>query len=138
MVKAIRGFVKAALKCCWIALLRSVSPAVQAVAVNPVTSPEVALGPDSRFRLASVVTSTPVDLANSSGEIRQLLEHRRSAFSEGEFFRPFEHVGRSGAVIVAHISERGFVNAEHFLAVYPSPGNRSRQPKIRGQQMGDV
>lgn len=125
MVKAIRSFVKAALERCWTALLRSVTPAVQAVAVNPVTSPELPLGPSASFRLSSVVTSTTVDVPD---EIRQLLESRRSAFSEGELFRPLEHVGRSGAVIVAHISERGFVNAEHFLAVYPSPGNRPRQP----------
>lgn len=125
----IRGFVKAALAWCWAALLRSVSPAVRAVATDPAASREVALSPCCRFRLSSVVTSVPVDstsaLTQPAKEIREFLDERRSAFARGDFFRPLEHAGRSGAVILSHITERGFTNAEHFLAVYPAEQRNS-------------
>ena len=117
MVKKTGGFVKAALEWCWSALLRAVEPAVRAVAVNPVSNSELPLGPACRFRLASVVTSTPVEL---SDDVRQMLELRRSAFARGELFRSLEQIGRSGVVVLAHITEQGYINAEHFLAVYPS------------------
>ncbi|HEX6044927.1 MAG TPA: hypothetical protein VFZ22_10595 [Pyrinomonadaceae bacterium] len=82
------------------------------------------LGPCCRFRLSSVVTSVPVDstsaLAEPATEIREFLDQRRSAFARGEFFSALEHAGRSGAVILSHITERGFTNAEHFLVVYPT------------------
>ena len=121
MVGTLRSFVNAALRWCWSALLRAVEPGVRAVAVNPVSVSELPLGPSCRFRLASVVTGTPVEL---SDDVRQLLEQRRSAFARGELFRPLEQIGRSGAVVIAHITERGHINAEHFLAVYPSPPGR--------------
>ena len=125
MVGTLRSFVSAALKWCWSALLRAVEPAVRAVAVNPVSVSELPLGPSCRFRLASVVASidgsTTVEL---SDDVRQMLDQRRSAFARGELFRPLEQIGRSGAVVLAHITERGYVNAEHFLAVYPSPDGR--------------
>jgi hypothetical protein len=119
----IRGFVKAALEWCWAALLRSVSPAVRTVATDPATNREASLGPCCRFRLSSVVTSVSVDSTSvlaSTKEIREFLDQRRFAFARGELFRPLEHAGRSGAVILSHITERGFTNAEHFLAVYPT------------------
>jgi hypothetical protein len=119
------SFVSAALKWCWSVLLRVVEPAVGAVAVNPAGVAELPLGASCRFRLASVVvsvnTGTPVEV---SDDVRQMLEQRRSAFARGELFRPLEQIGASGAVMIAHITERGFTNAEHFLAVYPSPANR--------------
>ena len=121
MVGTLRSFVSAALKWCWSALLRAVEPAVRAVAVNPVSVSEVPLGPSCSFRLASVVasvTGTPVEL---SADVRRMLDQRRSAFARGELFRPLEQIGRSGVVVLAHITERGYINAEHFLAVYPAP-----------------
>ena len=130
-----RNFVRSALEWCWAALLRSVSPAVRAVAKNPATSREVALGPCCRFRLSSVVTSVPVDSMNAltepAKEIREFLDQRRSAFARGEFFRPLEQAGRSGAVILSHITERGFTNAEHFLAVYPTDQHNSSNLSLK-------
>lgn len=122
-MRKIHGAVKSALEWCWSALLRSVSPAVRAAAVSPVRSPEVRLGTSSRFKLASVVSSPPVELTN---EVGQLLELRRAAFADGELFLPLDHIGQTGAVILAHITERGFIDAEHFLAVYPAPDPRCR------------
>src|ERR1700749_902294 len=110
----VRGFVKSALEWCWSALLRAVSPAVREVAVDPLLMPEVGVGPCVRFRLSSVVTA-PAD--ESPDEIRQFLDDRRAAFARGELFHPLEQIGRSGAVLVAHITERGLINADHFLAV---------------------
>lgn len=120
----VKGFIRSALKWCWSALLRAVSPAVREVAIDPVSNSEAALGSCCRFRLSSVVTEPP---AESTDEIRQFLDHRHTAFARGELFHPLEPIGRSGAVLVAHITERGFINADHFLAVYPSPVCENRK-----------
>jgi hypothetical protein len=122
----VKSFISAALAWCWSVLLRSVSPAVRAVAVNPLSSSEVPLGPSCRFKLSSVVTSPPPDVAD---DIAELLGLRRSAFARGELFGPLEQIGNSGAILLAHITERGFITAEHFLAVYPPPDNRAIETK---------
>jgi len=115
MVGTFRKFVSNAFKWCWSTLLRSVAPPVRAVAVSPLDQSERELGASSRFRLSSVITSAPVE---ETREIRQMLDARRVEFAGGLLFRSLEVIGSSGAVMVAHISERGFINAEHFLAVY--------------------
>ena len=117
MVRTFRKFVRDALKRCWATLLRVVAPSVSAVAVSPLKQYERELGPSARFKLSSVITSAP---AEESPEIRQMLDATRVEFASGVLFQSLEVAGNSGAVIVAHISERGFIEAEHFLAVYPA------------------
>jgi hypothetical protein len=115
MVGTMRDFVALALRRCWAALLRSLRPSVRAVAVFPEAKSELPLGMFCRFRLSSVTTGGPVE---GTAELRQMLDANRAAFAGGSSFRSLEHVARSGAVMLAHISERGFINGEHFLAVY--------------------
>lgn len=115
MVGTIRDSVALALRKCWATLLRSLRPSVRAVAVFPPAKSELALGMVCRFRLSSVATSGPVE---GPAELREMIEADRAAFAAGSSFRSLEHVARSGAVMLAHISERGFINGEHFLAVY--------------------
>ena len=119
MVGTFGKFVGNALKWCWSTLLRSVAPSVRAVAISPLDQSERELGTSSRFKLSSVITSAPVE---ETPEIRQMLDAKRVEFAGGLLFRSLEVIGSSGAVMVAHISERGFINAEHFLAVYPVDG----------------
>ena len=120
MVKAIRKVVTAALHRCWTLLLRSLPSHISEIAVNPLKKPERRLGLLTRFRLGSspAVISTP-DIPE---EVLHAVNADRERFASGAMFGPLESVALSGAVLVAHISESGLVNAEHFLAVYSEPG----------------
>lgn len=119
MVRTFKRFIKGALKWCWSALRRSLAPAVNALATSPLDQSEKVLGSSSRFRLSSVITSAPIA---ETSEFRQVLDAKRAQFGSGLLFQSLDAIGSSGAVIIAHISERGSVNAEHFLAVYPLCG----------------
>lgn len=121
MVRAIRKVVASALHRCWTLLLRSLSPEVREVAVSPLTKPERKVGLLTRFRLGSspVVIST-TDIPK---EILDAINADRDRFASGTLFGPLESVTHSGATLVAHITERGLVNADHFLAAYTVTGN---------------
>ncbi len=119
MVGVIRQAVASALSSCWALLVRSLRPDVPEVAVNPLSEPERALGHFAKFKLASSVTSvSPIDVPE---QLRKALDDDRARFASGAMFGSLESVACSGAVHVSHITERGFTNAEHFLAVYAEP-----------------
>ena len=119
MVRVIRKVVAAALQRCWTLLLRLLPSDVRERAVSPLSKPEQRIGLVARFKLASspaVLTTTDVP-----EEILNAVHADRARFASGELFGPLESVTNSGAVLVTHISERGLVNADHFLAVYGEP-----------------
>lgn len=116
MVRVIRKVVTAALRRCWTLLLRSLPSDIRERAVSPLSKPKQRIGLLTRFKLASspaVLTTTDVP-----EEILNAVHADRARFASGELFGPLESVAHSGAVAVAHISERGLVNADHTLAVY--------------------
>ena len=120
MVTAISKVVASALQRCWTLLLRSLSSDIREVAVSPLEEPARRLGPLSRFKLGSspaVISTTDIP-----EEILEALNADRDRFASGALFGPLESVTHSGAVLVAHITERGLVNADHFLAVYSELG----------------
>lgn len=120
MVRAIRKVVASALHRCWALLLRSLSPEVREVAVSPLMKPERKVGLLTRFKLGSspvVISTTDVPK-----EILDAINADRDRFASGTLFGPLEPVTHSGATLVAHITERGLVNADHFLAIYTVPG----------------
>lgn len=119
MVRAISSVVASALHRCWTLLLRSLSSDIREVAVSPLEKPQRRLGFLTRFRLESspAVISTP-DIPK---EILDAVNADRDRFASGALFGPLETVTHSGAVLVAHITERGLINADHFLAVYSEP-----------------
>lgn len=116
MVRAISKVVASALHRCWTLLLRSLPADIREIAVSPLKKPERRLGLLTRFRLGSspTVISTP-DIPE---EILEAISADRERFASGALFGPLEAVTHSGAALVAHITERGLVNADHFLAVY--------------------
>ena len=119
MVRAISKVVAAALHQCWTLLLRSLSSEVREVAVSPLKKSERRLGLLTRFKLGSspaVISTTDIP-----EEILDALNADRDRFASGALFVPLESVTHSGATLVAHITERGLVNADHFLAVYSEP-----------------
>ena len=129
MVRAISKAVASALHRCWTLLLRSLSPDVRKVAVNPLKKPERRLGLRTRFRLGSspaVISTTDIP-----EEILDAINADRDRFASGALFGPLESVTRSGAVLVAHITERGLVNADHFLAVYSEPDALRSQQDLK-------
>lgn len=119
MVRAISKALASAVQRCWKLLLRSMSADVREVAVSPLKKPEQSLGLLTRFKLGSspAVFST-TDIPE---EILDAVNADRDRFASGALFGPLESVTRTGAVLVAHITERGVVNADHFLAVYSEP-----------------
>lgn len=119
MVRVIRKVVASALHRCWTLLLRSLSPDIRAIAVSPLKEPERRLGLLTRFKLAS---SPPVlSTTDIPKEILDAVNANRDRFASGALFGPLESVTHSGAILVANITERGLVNADHFLAVYGEP-----------------
>lgn len=120
MVTAISKVVVSALHRCWTLLLRSLSPDIREIAVSPLEKPELRLGLLTRFKLGS--TPAVFSTTDIPEEILEALNADRDRFTSGALFGPLESVTYCGGALIAHITERGLVNAEHFLAVYSGSG----------------
>ena len=120
MVRGTCKAVASTLHRCWRLLFRSLPPNIRKIAVNPLKKPERGFGLLSRFRLGS--TPAVISTTDIPEEILDALNADRDRFAAGELFGPLESVTQSGVALVTHITERGLINADHFLAVYSEPG----------------
>ena len=135
MVGKLREFVASRISRCWAALLRSLPADGRALGGSLFQGVERPLGRMARFRLASSSSQNPAT-AELSGEIGEALNATRQAFATGKLFGPLESVTSSGAVLVAHITERGFINADHFLAVYPNVPDSPKTELVEAERAG--
>jgi hypothetical protein len=116
MVRNVRHFILHSLAQAWALLLRSMSPSVRALAHRAQPGSEQLVSASTRFTMASVVVVADTDVP---ALVQQVADESRARFLSGALFGELARVGDANAVLVAHITERGIREAEHFIALYP-------------------
>ena len=116
MVRNVRHIIRHSLAQAWALLLRSLAPATRALARRAKRGPERSASASARFKLASVVVAVAADVPPV---IRQAADESHARFVSGALFGELARVADAGAVLTAHITERGVREAEHFIVLYP-------------------